>query len=91
MSTPPLSDRMAEVLKIAEKIAIDTGSDVIGTEHIVLAMYENPLKVFGVAVMVLDKLGVTEETFRAELLRMVPGLTGYKKPDSLNGIDVEGR
>lgn len=70
---PKLTPRMQQTLERAEQIAEANGQEVVGTEHVILALIEDW---DGIAGMVLRSVG-TADSVREEVLRIIRS-DGYK-------------
>ena len=70
---PKLTPRMQETLRRAREIATANGQEVVGTEHVILALVEDS---DGIAGMVLRSVGAADPV-RNEVLRII-GSDGYK-------------
>jgi ATP-dependent Clp protease ATP-binding subunit ClpA len=69
----PLTPRMQHTLERAARISEDNGQTFVGTEHVLLALLDDPA---GVAGIVFDRVGVTE-ALRAEVTRIMAS-DGYQ-------------
>lgn len=72
-TTLPLTPRMDATLKRATRIAAERGHDYLGTEHVLLALLDDP---DGIAGGVIDRLGFAQAA-RTEVERILnhPGYT----------------
>ncbi|HET6911636.1 MAG TPA: Clp protease N-terminal domain-containing protein [Mycobacteriales bacterium] len=68
------TQRARNVVSESKNVAVDLGHDYIGTEHLLLALYKQPE---GLAAVVLNEAGLTEEGAReAVLSRVAMGSSG---------------
>lgn len=65
---PKSSQRVAEVIRIANHIAREYDQEYVGTEHVLLAIQREGS---GVGAAVLTKRGITEEGLRGEVDKLV--------------------
>ena len=65
---PKSSERVAEVIRIANRIAREYDQEYVGTEHLLLAIQREGT---GIGAAVLDKHGVTADKLRAEVDRLM--------------------
>ena len=65
---PKSSQRVAEVIRIANHIAREYDQEYVGTEHVLLAIQREGS---GVGAAVLRKRGITEEGLRGEVDKLV--------------------
>lgn len=65
---PKSSRRVAEVIKIANQVAREYDREYVGTEHVLLAVEREGT---GVGAAVLAKRGITADTLRAEIDKLV--------------------
>ena len=65
---PKSSDRVAEVIKLANLIAREYERDYVGTEHVLLAISREGT---GVGAAVLNKFGLTEGKLRDEIDKLI--------------------
>jgi ATP-dependent Clp protease ATP-binding subunit ClpA len=72
---PALTPRMKRTLERAQEIANANGQEVVGTEHVILALVDDPN---GIAGQTLRGLGVADAV-RAEVLRIIRS-DGYNAP-----------
>ena len=77
MTATPLTPRMESTLRRASEIATARGHRYLGTEHMLLAMLDDP---DGIAGAVLHRLYAVDKA-RAELERILAS-SGYKKTSS---------
>jgi ATP-dependent Clp protease ATP-binding subunit ClpC len=64
----PYTSRGKKVIELAMNEASDLNHSYVGTEHLLLALLREEK---GIAAQVLNKLGVTVENARAEMLRLL--------------------
>lgn len=76
MPTPVLTPRMERVMQRADGHARARGHDHIGTEHVLLALLDDP---DGIASSIIARLGQTE-AIRADLLAILD--SPRPKPDA---------
>lgn len=65
---PRSSQRVAEVIKIANQVAREYEREYVGTEHVLLAVLREGT---GVGAAILEKRGVTQEKLRVEIERLI--------------------
>lgn len=65
---PKSSERVAEVIKIANVVAREYERDYVGTEHVLLAISREGT---GVGSAILEKHGLTEEKLREEIDKLI--------------------
>ena len=65
--TPTLTPRMKHTLQHAGELARARGHDYLGTEHLILALIDDP---HGIAGGVIERLGCAE-AIRAEVIRII--------------------
>ena len=65
---PKSSERVAEVIRIANQIAREYDQEYVGTEHLLLAIQREGT---GIGAAVLDKHGVTADKLRAEVDKLI--------------------
>ena len=63
-----LTERVEKVIKLARSIARQTDQEYLGTEHVLLAVYQEGT---GVGAQVLNRLGVDEYRLQAEIDRHI--------------------
>lgn len=61
---PKSSQRIAEIIKIANEVAREYDQEYVGTEHVLLAIQREGQ---GMGAAVLEKRGLTEQRLRAEI------------------------
>lgn len=65
---PKSSERVAEVIRIANQVARDYEREYVGTEHVLLAIAREGT---GVGAAILKKRGLTEEKLRGEIDKLI--------------------
>lgn len=65
---PKSSQRVAEVIKIANAVAREYEREYVGTEHVLLAIQQEGT---GVGAAVLQKQGVTPQKLRSEIEKLI--------------------
>jgi len=65
---PKSSQRVAEVIKVANQVAREYDQEYVGTEHVLLAIQREGT---GVGAAVLKKHGLSEEKLRREIDRLI--------------------
>lgn len=65
---PKSSQRVAEVIKIANQIARDEELEYVGTEHVLMAIQREGT---GIGAAVLTKHGITEQKLRVEIEKLI--------------------
>lgn len=65
---PKSSQRVAEVIKIANAVAREYEREYVGTEHVLLAIQQEGT---GVGAAVLQKHGVTPQKLRSEIEKLI--------------------
>lgn len=65
---PKSSQRVAEVIKIANKIAREYDQEYVGTEHVLLAIQREGT---GIGAMILSKHGLTADKLRDEVDQLI--------------------
>jgi ATP-dependent Clp protease ATP-binding subunit ClpC len=65
---PKSSQRVAEVIKLANRIAHEYEREYVGTEHVLLALQQED---GGIAAAVLKKNGISAERLRAEVEKLI--------------------
>lgn len=65
---PRSSARVAELIKLSNRIAREYDQEYVGTEHLLLAIQQEGT---GVGAAILAKRGITQESLRAEVDRLV--------------------
>jgi ATP-dependent Clp protease ATP-binding subunit ClpC len=79
---PPFTPRAKRVLELAQEAATQLGSDVIGTEHLLLGLLkENE----GIAAQVLVNLGLKLEEVRDEVLEVLGADVPQDAEDKMGG------
>lgn len=65
---PKSSERVAEVIRLANQIAREYEQEYVGTEHLLMAIQREGT---GIGAAVLDKHGVTADKLRAEVDKLI--------------------
>ena len=65
---PKSSERVSQVIKLANRIAHEYDLEYVGTEHLLLAIQREGT---GVGAAILAKRGITEEKLKAEIEKLV--------------------
>ena len=65
---PKSSERVAEVIRIANQIAREYDQEYVGTEHVLLAIQREGT---GIGAAVLDRHGVTADALRTEVDKLI--------------------
>jgi ATP-dependent Clp protease ATP-binding subunit ClpA len=73
--TPVLTPRLQHTMSHAAELALARGHEYLGTEHVILALIDDPN---GIAGGVLHRLGYADAV-RAEVTRIIES-DGYKTP-----------
>ena len=65
---PKSSQRVAEVIKVANQVAREYDQEYVGTEHVLLAIQREGT---GIGAAILKKHGLSEDTLRTEIDRLI--------------------
>jgi ATP-dependent Clp protease ATP-binding subunit ClpC len=74
----PFTPRAKKVLELSLREALRLGHNYIGTEHVLLGLAREPE---GVAMKVLDEVGLDAERIRNEVIGMLSGIEPAPRPE----------